>query len=171
MAQANPRLIEALRITARRLDSGADYRWTHMGRCNCGHLAQTVTRKSSEELHRIALQKAGDWSQQAVDHCPTSGLPMDHVIESLLDLGLNRDDLCALERLSDRRILKRLPVGERRLDKRTQKHVVLYLRTWADWLEERFMATREVPAFLPDSLPGEAAEEMLVPVRRRPDTA
>ena len=149
MAKADPRLIEALRITARRLEGGADYRWTHMGQCNCGHLAQTVTRKTAAELHRLALEKPGDWTQQAIDYCPTSGYPMDHVLESLLDLGLERGDLEKLERLSDAKILRRIASERRPLDKRSQRDLVLYLRTWADLLEERWLAGRELPASLP----------------------
>ena len=44
MAYATPVLIEALRATALKLDSETTvYRWTHMGACNCGHLAQHLT--------------------------------------------------------------------------------------------------------------------------------
>ena len=43
MARPSRRLIDALRATARRLEDGARYEWGHMGRCNCGHLAQTLT--------------------------------------------------------------------------------------------------------------------------------
>ncbi len=76
--RANPDLIEALRRTAARLATGAEYRWTHMGSCNCGHLAQTVT-----------------------------------------ELCRERDD------------------------------VVVYLRAWADLLEEEWMTGTEVPGELP----------------------
>ncbi len=151
-ARANPDLIEALRVTAARLAAGAEYRWTHMGSCNCGHLAQTVTRLPREEIHRLALQKAGDWGEQALDHCPTSGYPIDHVIRSLLDLGLTGDDLRHLERLSDARVLRRLPVDRRHLDQRDRDDVVVYLRTWADLLEEEWMATVAVPAAIPGGI-------------------
>lgn len=150
--RANPDLVEALRATAARLQAGAEYRWTHMGSCNCGHLAQTVTRLSPAEIHRLALQKPGDWGEQAVEYrppteyCPTSGLPIDHVIQALLDLGLSRDDLRHLERLSDVEVLRRLPVERRNLDQRQRRDVVVYLRTWADLLEEEWMATVEVPS-------------------------
>lgn len=155
MTQPQPRLIEALRATARRLSSGVAYRWTHMGMCNCGHLAQTVTGLSKEELHRMALEKAGDWSEQVIDFCPTSGYPMDHLITTLLDLGLTRGDLQHLEGLSGPEILRRLPPGERHLDKRCRGDAVRYLRLWADLLEERWMAGQEVPAMLPREVDSE----------------
>ena len=146
-----PELIAALRSTARRVEAGASYRWAHMGSCNCGHLAQTLTRLSKEEIHRLALQKAGDWHHQVREYCPTSGLPMDHIVETMLGHGLQREDLQHLERLSDPRVLRRLPLGERHLDYRKRDDFVLYLRLWADGLEEQWMKGQEVP----DCLPGD----------------
>ncbi len=140
MARPNLPLIDALRITAQRLAEGADYRWTHMGSCNCGHLAQTVTRLDRASLHRMALEKAGDWSEQARDYCPNSGYPLDHVIRSLLDLGLSTNDLADLERLQNDSVRRRLPPGERELDHRAPQDTVRYLRAWADLLEDQLEA-------------------------------
>ena len=85
-----------------------------MGRCYCGLLAQTVTGLSAAEIHRRALEKASDWGEQACAYHPASGYPIDHVIQALLDLGVTRDDLWHLERLSDPDVLRRLLVGRRR---------------------------------------------------------
>ena len=129
-------LAEALRITSRRLSSGDRYRWTHMGACNCGHLAQTVTLTPPEELHRIALERAGDWSEQTREYCPTSGYPLDHVISALLSLGASLSELRDLERLTDPKVLKRIPAERRRrLDHRERDDVILYMETWASLLE------------------------------------
>ncbi len=141
-----PELVAALRTTARRLESGADYRWTHMGSCNCGHLAQTLTRLPKEEIHRLALERAGDWGEQAREYCPTSGFPMDHVLAVLFDAGLTRGDIWYLERLADPEVLRRLPLGERHLDYRRRRDVVRYLRTWASLLEDLWMASVDVPS-------------------------
>ncbi len=140
MAKANLELINALRETADRLADGAEYRWTHMGSCNCGHLVQTLTDLPKAEIHAIALKKAGDWSQQAIDYCPTSGYPMDHLIQTVLDVGLSLDDIRDLEKLSARAVLLRFPLGSRDLDHRDRAHVVRYMRAWADLLEERLIA-------------------------------
>ncbi|MEM1181613.1 MAG: hypothetical protein AAGM22_24935 [Acidobacteriota bacterium] len=149
MARPEPRLIEALRLTADRVERGAAYRWTHMGRCNCGHLAQTVTHKTPVEIHRIALEKPGDWTQQALDYCPSSGFPMDHILQCLLDLGLHSSDIGALERLSDTKVNARIPASRRPLDRRSHSDLILYLRTWANMLEEQWLAGQEVPSHLP----------------------
>ncbi len=143
MTRPHPDLVEALRTTARRVEQGAEYRWTHMGSCNCGHLAQTVTRLPAQEIHRLALERAGDWGEQAREYCPTIGYPMDHIVACLLDLGLTDDDLWHLERLSSPEVLRRLPIGERDLDHRRREDYVRYLRVWADLLEERWMASVE----------------------------
>lgn len=137
MAFATAQLIDALTRTAARLREGADYQWTHMGACNCGHLAQTVTHLSRAQLHALALEKPGDWSEQAIDFCPTSGFPMDHVIATMLELGLTTRDLVHLERLTDAAVVSSLPLSRRHLDYRKRDDVVLYLETWARLLSHQ----------------------------------
>lgn len=144
MAYANTQIIEALTRTAARLRTDVDYRWTHMGACNCGHLAQTVTTLSRAELHAMALEKPGDWSEQAVDFCPTSGYPMDHVIATMLELGLTTQDLVHLERLSDPDILARLPSALRHVDYRKRDDVVRYLDAWAELLSDQLARSTTV---------------------------
>ena len=140
-------LITQLRKTAARLRTTEAYRWTHQGRCNCGHLAQHLTRKSAAELRRLSQGKAGEWADQAMEHCPTSNVPMDHILSKLLETGLEPEDIGHLERLSDKRVLRRLPLGERHLDFRARHDVVRYLRAWADLLDEQLGAqVAELPA-------------------------
>ena len=146
MAVASTRLIDALSQTADRLNRGDKYAWTHMGSCNCGHLAQTITQLSGEQIHGYALEKAGDWSEQVTHWCSTSKYPIDHVIQSLINIGLDLDDLTKLERLSDRRILLRIPPEMRELHYKNRHDVVLYLQTWADLLREELQA-QETPIF------------------------
>jgi hypothetical protein len=137
MAKPSLTLITALRATAERLASGARYQWTHQGACNCGHLAQTLTRRSREEIHRIAVERAGDWGEHAIEYCPTSGYPIDHLLTEMLDAGLELSDVTSLERLDDRDVLRRLPDRGRAVDHRRREDVVAYLRAWADLLEEK----------------------------------
>ena len=117
MATATPKLISALRTTAARLREGSNFQWGHMGSCICGHLAQTVTELSPAEIHRRAMERHGDWSQQSVEHCPTSGLAIDHVIDEMLALGLRRSSAGGLNtrRLRLLRELE-LAVGELEAD-------------------------------------------------------
>lgn len=131
-------LAQALRATAERLSAGADYRWSDLGRCNCGHLAQTLTQLSQQQIREFAMQRPGLWAEQIVDYCPTSGYPMDVVIGSMLEVGATLDDIRHLERLSSPKVLKRIPVGERlELSYRNQRHVARYMVAWAELLEEQ----------------------------------
>lgn len=136
MARASIQLIKVLRETAQRLAKGDNYQWGHMGSCNCGHLAQTITRYSKGAIHAAAMWRHGDWREQLRDYCPQSGLPMDEIIDHMLDFGLTREDLAHLERLSHPIILQRLPEERRYLLHNWREDVVLYLETWAALLEE-----------------------------------
>lgn len=139
MAIPSPELISALFETAERLNAGVDYSWSHQGRCNCGHLAQTITRRTPAEIHRMALQKAGDWEHHIVEYCPHSGFPVDQIIDEMLAVGFTLDDIAHLERLSDPQVLRTLPADLRNLDFRQRKDVVLYLRTWAKMLVDQWV--------------------------------
>lgn len=142
-------LERALRETAARLRAGADYRWAHMGSCNCGHLAQTVSLISPGELHRRAVERPGDWSEQLRDYCPSSGLPLDDIIAGLLRLGATLDQLRDLERLSDRAVLAQLPAEERRsLSYRRRADVARYFEAWAD-LERARSGSRAASVAVP----------------------
>jgi hypothetical protein len=83
MAKSTLPVIQALRDTAQRLATQAPYQWGHMGSCNCGHLAQTITRLTKAEIHARAMQRYGDWERQLIDYCPTSGLPIDQTIDEM----------------------------------------------------------------------------------------
>ncbi|GAB4194833.1 MAG: hypothetical protein OHK0013_00460 [Sandaracinaceae bacterium] len=149
MAIASRLLVDALRRTVARLEGGATFRWTHMGHCNCGHLAQSLTTLSPDEIHRRAIERAGDWTTQALEiaegeTCPTTGLPMDEVFRTMLDAGLTPRDIADLESLSSPLVLATLPVGQRQLDKRRREDAVRYLTAWADLLEAQLaLAERE----------------------------
>ncbi|MCA9595950.1 MAG: hypothetical protein KC776_21700 [Myxococcales bacterium] len=138
MARPSRELVTALRTTAARIGAGAPYAWTHLGACNCGHLAQTLTSRSKEELRKLAMERAGEWADQALEYCPGSGYPIDHVIGTMLDVGLTQEDIGHLERLSCPEVLATIPVPRRiELSYRDREHVVEYLLAWAALLEER----------------------------------
>ena len=143
MAIPSLKIISALRKTAQQLQSGSRYEWGHMGSCNCGNLAQTVTSFSKAEIQKYALQKTGDWSEQLVDYCPTSGLPMDLIIEKMLDFGFSRQDLRHLEWLSDADILNKIGVSY--LNRNLKSDTILYLQSWANLVEDKLLANVKLP--------------------------
>ncbi len=134
MARPNRELIDALRRTVDRLSNDASYAWGHMGRCNCGHLAQSITGLTGAEIHDSAMEREGDWEEQANRYCPTSGLLIDTVLAAMFDLGLSRDDVRHLERLSDPRVLRRIGVTHLRFNDRGD--ALRYLRAWVEELDE-----------------------------------
>jgi len=134
-------MIDALRKAARKIENSSSYQWGHMGLCNCGFLAQQITSLSKEEIHRRAMQRHGDWSEQLNDYCPTSGLPMDDLISELIAFGFTREALAHLEKLSDPTVLRLLPVAKRNLHHNVKADVVLYMTTWAQSLEDTYLQT------------------------------
>jgi len=145
MARADEKLISALRACAQKLENGAPYMWGHMGSCNCGHLAQELVKRTKAEIHAMALaSRMGDWHEQTSAFCAESQLPMDFLISDLLSNGLSIEDLQALERLSDKQILARIPEENLPLQHNKREDVVLYMRTWAYFLEDQLIE-RVVP--------------------------
>jgi hypothetical protein len=139
MAKVNQDLIKAFQRTIQNLKSGAHYEWGNMGACNCGHLAQEITKLTRAEIHQFAMQKHGDWNDQIVEYCPNSGYPMDLIISTLLDAGLTLDELAHLEKLSLPQVLNRIPLDQRHhLNKNKREDVILYFETWLEILEQNW---------------------------------
>jgi hypothetical protein len=144
MAKANPRLIAAIEKTVAKLSNGAAYQWGHMGACNCGNLAQELTHFTKAEIHQYAMERHGDWNEQLLDYCPTSGFPMDMMISKMLEYGLTLDDLAHLERLSDPQILSQIPKEKRdQMNKNSRPDVILYMEIWANVLREKWVEENE----------------------------
>jgi hypothetical protein len=146
MARATPELIHALRQTARNLLQGAPYQWGHMGGCNCGNLAQELTKLNKDQIHRYAMQRHGDWNEQAEDYCSTSQMPIDLLINEMLNAGLQLEDLKHLERLDDQQVLARFPLEKRFLKHNLREDVVAYMNAWAELLEEQLLEKITLPA-------------------------
>ncbi|MEJ8801782.1 hypothetical protein [Pontibacter sp. H249] len=139
MARSSIKTIRILRETAGRIASGAPYQWGHMGSCNCGHLAQTITTHSKGDIHKAAMTRYGDWAEQLRDYCPESGLPLDVVIDRMLETGFTRNDLAHLERLSDPDVLSTISPTPKALRHNVRDDVVLYLNAWANLLEKQLL--------------------------------
>ncbi len=147
MARPTPELIDALRRTARNLKNGAPYQWGHMGGCNCGNLAQELTKLSKDQIHQYAMQRYGDWNEQVEDYCSTSQMSIDIVINEMLNAGLMLEDIKHLEKLDDRQVLVRFPIEKRFLKHNVRDDVVAYMNAWADLLEEQLLDKITLPAF------------------------
>lgn len=135
MAIPTEALVRVLRETAARLAEGADYQWAHFGRCNCGHLVQTITRLTAAEIHAASARELSEWSEIPEDYCAGTGLRLEFVLDRLRELGLDRADLRHLEDLSDPRVLGALSGGHRWLERNRREDVVEYMETLATLLE------------------------------------
>ena len=124
-----------------------------MGHCNCGHLAQEISSLSPADIHRIAMQRSGDWNDQCQDYCQTSHMPIDILISELLSKGLAIEDLMSLEKLSDPHVLEYLPKGFKYLEKNNKVHVSMYMKAWAEQLEAKYLEESNI-----DSLTSEIFE-------------
>ncbi len=142
MAKPITSVILALRETAQRLEKSDGYQWGHMGQCNCGFLAQVVTQASPREIHARAMEGHGDWSEQLRDYCPSTGLPMDNLIDDLISFGFDRDDLVHLERLSNPQVLAIMPDRGIHLKHNCKEDAVAYLNAWSSLLESRWAANQ-----------------------------
>lgn len=140
MAKSTPELIQALRVTAQRLLDGAHYEWGHMGRCNCGHLVQTLTSMSDREIVATVDFVMDEWSEHAKDYCAGTGQKVDSLFLTLQAVGFDYNDVIHLENLSDHRVLQRLGDEEGQsacyLQRNQVDHVARYMVTLADLLEE-----------------------------------
>lgn len=139
MAKSNDKLICALRETADRLSNGAKYEWGHMGRCNCGHLIQTLTDMSDYEIVQCVNFQMGEWTEHAKDYCEGTGHNVDDIFLTLHGFGFSYEDVIQLENLSDKQILSRLGEGPQHLRRNDREDVTLYMRTMADLLEEELV--------------------------------
>ena len=146
MAKPSLGLIQTIRTAAQKIEVSTTYQWGHMGACNCGFLAQEVTRLTKEEIHKRAMMKHGDWSEQLNDYCPTSGLPIDNIISELISFGFDSEDLKNLERLSNNQVLLTLPPEERNLHFNVKEDVIKYMKSWANMVEEALV----MDVILPD---------------------
>jgi hypothetical protein len=139
MAKPSLELVNALRETARRLRSGAHYAWGHHGACNCGHLLQVVTRLTKEEILQYAHTGNGEWTELAEEYCNTSHVPLSLLISELRKLGLTSTDIHNIEYLQDKQVLNCLPGGFRWLQRNVRSDVIIYMDTFANLLEEKFV--------------------------------
>ncbi len=151
MAQATFEIIDALRRTAKKLNTSSEYMWGHMGSCNCGNLAQEVTKRSKAEIHAYAMQGNGDWNEQLNDYCGTTQMPIDLVIHEMLTSGFSVEDLQNLEKLSDKQILMRLPAENRYLRHNVKADVIVYMKEWANMLEDELLSSIKLPDFLQET--------------------
>lgn len=139
MAQATIELINALRLTADNLRKGAYHSWGHHGACNCGNLVQSVTKFTKEEILEYAHTGTGEWTELAIEFCPTTNAPLTLVFNKLEQIGLTPTDIHHIEYLSDREVLEQLSGGFRWLKRNKKEDAIDYFEAFADVLEDKLL--------------------------------
>lgn len=140
-------LIDGLRRAALRIEREPDdYNWESWNTCNCGMLAQELLRRDAEALQVIIapvfrrhLGGEPTWTnvgrtQCSPERCSATGRPLNEVFGALHDCGLTADMMHELEYLHNPEVVARVGLGS--LVYNHAPHVVLYMRAWADLLEE-----------------------------------
>ncbi len=145
MAHPNLPLIEALRMTAQRLQKGAPYAWGNHGTCNCGNLLQVVTQLSDKEILTYAQTGIGEWTELAEDFCHVTNAPVNLLLSKLQNLGLTPTDIHNLEYLEDKTVLAALPGGFRWLKRNVRNDVIVYFETFAQLLEDQLISSIQLP--------------------------
>jgi hypothetical protein len=140
MATPTIELIAALRQTAARLRSGAQYAWGHHGACNCGNLVQVVTQLTPGEILQYAHTGVGEWTELAEDFCPITNAPVTLLIKKLQDIGLTPTDIHHIEYLTDKEVLQQLPGGFRWLKRNKREDAIAYFDSFANVLEGKLLA-------------------------------
>jgi len=139
MAQSTIELINALRLTADNLRKGAYHSWGHHGACNCGNLVQSVTQFTKEEILEYAHTGTGEWTELAIEFCPTTNAPLSLVFNKLEQIGLTPTDIHHIEYLSDREVLEQLSGGFRWLKRNKKEDAIDYFEAFADVLEDKLL--------------------------------
>ena len=70
---------------------------------------------------------------------------MDLIIEKMIDFGFTRQDLRHLEWLSDTDILNKL--GVEFLNRNLKSDTILYIKSWANLIEDQLIDKIELPTF------------------------
>ena len=91
------------------------------------------------------MHRSGDWADQLRDYCPTSKLPMDEVINRMEKSGIPITALSKLERLSDERILARVPTHRKPLKYNSSSDASFYIKVWSEIIKEELLNEVELP--------------------------
>lgn len=137
MANPTTALINALRQTAKQLNSGAFHSWGHHGACNCGNLIQSVTKFTKDEILTYAHTGNGEWTELAQEFCPITNAPLELIFAKLTEIGLTPTDIHNIEYLNNREVLNRLEGGFRWLKRNRKEDAIAYFLAFANLLEEQ----------------------------------
>jgi hypothetical protein len=129
-------LIDGLRTAADWIESGkVEYFWGSPESCNCGILAQAILRVTPTEIQDTC--EHGNWYEE-VNRCHQTGIPINHIVKALIDVGMKSTDFVNLEYLIFEGV--KPEISKLHYYHYTNaKNVISYMRTWADSLERKLL--------------------------------
>lgn len=133
MARPTLELIEALRNTADKIESGEwEFKWLNSESCNCGLLVRSILGEP------VSIN--GSWNSalnypEATCFFTETGMKNEEIFSKLRSVGLTDTDLRGLELFEHSEVLERAEAED--LYYEDPEDVVIYMRTWADILEEK----------------------------------
>jgi hypothetical protein len=146
-------LIEALTAVVTALENDTiDYDWCKTSHCNCGLVAQAVTRTGQDGLNndylidiknalqtkkKMAKGKSATWTELVAEYCPLTGEPLADVFKKLYEAGMTREDIAHLEYLSDPKILA---VSQVNTGEYTQEYTTKETRVTGWWMFKKTIA-------------------------------
>lgn len=142
------KLIEAIRETIIDLETGRrEYSWSEASTCNCGILTRNISnltykqlRDMIEESDMNICDNSALWSNKIT--CTVTNAPLQEVFKKMYEVGLTKEDIIHLERLSDSKILSLTNIDISQGDYYMRKeNVLLYFRAWL-----RILEREETPA-------------------------
>ena len=145
MAKPSVELINALRKTAQRLQTGAHYAWGNHGACNCGNLLQVITKLDEKEILVLAHTQPGEWTELSEESCLVTGAPLSLLISSLQAAGLTATDIHNIEYLDNKEVLTYLRGGFRWLKRNNRLDVIEYFEAFANMLEDKLLKDIHIP--------------------------
>lgn len=157
----NTKLITALRTSAKALENDTfGYNWNEAHSCNCGILCCALFGKSLSDMEKLLEENNiyGQWAEAVQEYCPVTGTSTNKIFKELMSYGLSPADIVQLENLSSPAVIARMGLTETvtrttrngwfkkpivvtetvptRPEYNRKEHLIKYLRTWADMLQE-----------------------------------
>lgn len=143
-------LKEAIKAVIKGLENSIlYYDWEKTPHCNCGLMVQALTGLSSQQVavfkNRAKSPLTGEdaktgvptWAQSARYNCSITGLPTDHVFQTLHDKGFRIKDIVHLEFMDNPTLLRLSGINtEEKYYYMNPKNLILYLKAWLGLIEQ-----------------------------------
>ena len=119
-----------------------EYLWKEQPSCNCGIIAQCVSilPREIDGLQTALIGKTDlfTWSNYIEFHCTSTGEPLHYIFEKLFEIGLTKEDICDLEYLRNKDILKRanIDIYSQYPYYEDKTNLIKYIAAWIAILEE-----------------------------------